>query len=109
MTRIERDRKQRSPLPLEDLRFALTFLPHLGAATALHHKHLLFVQMLLDVESAGSRNLHDIEPPKALGAVKLNIAAASSQALPGTHRQVLHAPDTDAPVDRHIFPFHEPV
>src|ERR1051326_6949524 len=65
--------------------------------------------MPLHVESTGSRNLHHVETPKALRAIELDIAAASPQALPGTHRQILHAPYADAPVDRHTFRFHEPV
>src|ERR1700736_5219706 len=65
--------------------------------------------MLLDIERAGARHFDDVTAPFALGAVKLNVAAAPAQARPWLQRQVLHFAYTDVAVNRNALGFHEQI
>src|SRR5260370_31411967 len=65
--------------------------------------------MLLDIERAGARHFDDITTPSALGAVKLNVAAAPAQARPWRQRQVLHFAYTNVAVNRNALGFHEQI
>src|SRR6516165_780940 len=109
MPRIDRDREQRTGLPLEDVPPALTLLPDLGGATTLDDKRDLLIQMPLHVERTSGRDLDHIAAPKTLGAIKLDVGAAATQPLPGRHRQILHAPHADAAIDRHALRLDEAV
>jgi len=87
----------------------VTLLPDFGGAAALDDKKDLLVHVLLGIERAGGRDLHDIAAPLGLGAVKLDIVAAPAGALPGRERQVLHFAYADAAEHRDALGRHEGV
>ena len=65
--------------------------------------------MALDIERTGARHLDHVHAPQPLGAVELDVRAAPAQPLPWLHRQILHAVNTDAAIDRHALRLHEDV
>src|SRR5947207_14959512 len=81
-------REHRALLPLEDVSLRVALLPDFGRAATLDDEKDLLVHVLLGVERARGRDLHDIAAPLGLGAVKLDIVAAAAGALPGRERQV---------------------
>ena len=101
--------EQRALAPFEDVALLLAFLPDFGRAAAFDHEHDLLVEMPLDIERARTRHLDDVHPPQALGAVELDVRAAPAEPLPRRHREIVHARDADAAIDRHAFGFHEAV
>ena len=72
-------------------------------------RHDLLVEVALDIERAGARDLHHIHAPQPFGAVELDVAAAAAEPLPRRHRQILHAPHADAAIDRNALRLHEAV
>src|SRR2546423_11160966 len=92
MPGVHRDGEHRALLPLEDVSLRVTLLPDFGRAATLDDEKDLLVHALLQIERARGRNLHDIAAPLGLGAVKLDIVAASAGALPWRKRQGLHSP-----------------
>src|SRR5262245_39170990 len=109
MERVERDREQRALLPLESVPPRLPFLPDFGGAAPFYDQADLLIEMPLDIERARTRHLDHIHAPQALGAVELDIAAAAALPLPRRKRQVLHASDADAAIDRDALRLHEVV
>src|SRR5204863_55264 len=79
-----------------DVSLRVALLPDFGRAATLDDEKDLLVHVLLGVERARGRDLHDIAAPLGLGAVKLDIVAAAAGALPGRERQVLHFAYADA-------------
>src|SRR5204862_4687612 len=106
---VHRDREHRTLLPLEDVSLRVALLPDFGRAATLDDEKDLLVHVLLGVERARGRALHDIAAPLGLGAVKLDIVAAAAGALPGRERQVLHFAYADAAAHRDALGRHEGV
>ena len=106
MVRIERDREQRALLPLERLLLA-ALAPDLGGAAAFDDEANLLKKMALGVERTARGDLDDVLAPQPLGAEQLDIAAATTEPLPGCERQVEHGPDADVAVDRNALALHE--
>src|SRR5437773_10949519 len=102
-------REHRALLPLEDVSLRVTLLPDFGRAATLDDEKDLLVHVLLGIERARGRNLHDIAAPLGFGAVELDIVAAPAGALPGRERQVLHPADPDAAEHGDTLGFHEGV
>src|SRR5262249_25800733 len=100
---------QRALLPFERVALALAFLPNLGGAAAFDHQHDFFIEVPLHVERAGGRDFDEVKAPQPLGAEELDIRAATAEPLPGRQRQVLHAANSDAAIDRHALGFHKAV
>src|SRR5579863_2608062 len=65
--------------------------------------------MPVSVEGAGAGNLHDIASPQTFRAEKLNVAAASAEAFPRPHREVLHTLYADAAKNRNTLRLHKSV
>jgi len=63
-------------LPFEDMALGLAFLPDFGRAASFDDEDDLLVKMLVGVERAGARDLHDIGAPQALRAEELDIRPA---------------------------------
>ena len=106
---IERDREQRSLLPLEHVLLAVVVEPHLGRAAALGDQVDFLVDVLFRVERAGARDFDDVAAPFPFGAVKLDEGALAAQTLPGLHRQVEHGLEADVAEDRDPVGLHEQV
>src|SRR5437879_12451350 len=109
MPGVHRDGEHRALLPLEDVSLRVTLLPAFGRAATLDDEKDLLVHVLLGIERARGRNLHDVAAPLGLGAVKLDIVAAPAGALPGRERQVLHPADADAAENWNALGLHEGV
>ena len=84
-------------------------LPDFGRAAALDDEDHLFVKVLVGVQCAGPRHLDDVAAPQAFGAVELDIAAPTAQALPRCERQILHSAGANTAVNRNALRFHEAV